>query len=206
MKTRVGNIILWSGALMLLAGNPRAGADGVAVGQPAPDFTLTDTRDHTWSLAEFKGRFIVLEWFNPECPFTLKHYRSGNMPRLQTRATQHGVIWLSIDSSAPGKQGAVSPQQANAFMQQHGAAPSHVFLDPTGTVGKLYGAKTTPHLFLIDPKGMVIYNGAIDDRPSANPADVVGANNYVQQALDEAMAGQPVSTPTTPPYGCSVKY
>lgn len=183
-----------------------AASDRAVVGQPAPDFSVTDTRGVVRSLASFNGKFVVLEWFNPGCPFIRKHYDSQNMQRLQRAATQRGVIWLSIDSSAPGKQGHLTPEAANAFVAQRGAAPTAVLLDPEGAIGRRYGAKATPHMFVINPAGVVIYAGAIDDIPSADPADVVRASNYVQRALDEAMTGHAVSTPETSAYGCSVKY
>ena len=183
-----------------------AEAAGAAVGEAAPGFTLTDTTGTVQSLSALKGRFVVLEWFNPDCPFVKKHYGSGNMQRLQRTSTDRGVVWLSIDSSAPGKQGHVSAEQANALMQEKGAAPTAILLDPDGTLGRLYGAKTTPHLFIINPDGILMYAGAIDDTPSTDPADVQTASNYVERALDEALAGQPVSIPETKSYGCSVKY
>ena len=176
------------------------------VGKRAPAFTLADTAGQKRSLTEFKGRYVVLEWFNHDCPFTRKHYKSGNMQRLQQTYTDKGVVWLSINSSAPGKQGHLTPEQANTLTKDKGAAPTAVLLDPSGKVGRLYGAKTTPHLFIINPEGVVIYTGAIDDTPSADPADIPKATNYVQRALDEALAGKPVSIPQTRSYGCSVKY
>ena len=183
-----------------------ADADRAVVGQPAPEFSVTDTQGVPRALSAFKGKFVVLEWFNPDCPFSRKHYDSQNMQRLQRSATQRGVIWLSIDSSAPGKQGHLSPEAANAFVTQRGAAPTAVLLDPEGAIGRRYSAKATPHLFVINPEGVLIYAGAIDDVPSADPADGARATNYVQRALGEAMAGQAVSTPETNAYGCSVKY
>ena len=191
---------------LVLAGAGLAAADGAVVGQPAPDFSVTDTNGHTQALSALRGKFVVLEWFNPECPFVKKHYGSDNMQALQKDATGQGVIWLSVDSAAPGKQGHVTPEQANAFMQAQGGSPTAIVLDPGGTLGHRYGARTTPHLFLVDPKGLLIYNGAIDDTPSTDPADVATATNYVRQALSEAMSGKPVSVPASQPYGCSVKY
>lgn len=176
------------------------------VGEPAPEFTLTDERGAARSLGEFKGKFVVLEWFNNGCPFVNKHYGSGNLQAIQADATGRGAVWLTIVSSAPGKQGSLTPEQAPAVIAERGAHPTALLLDPNGAVGRLYGAKTTPHLFLVNPEGRVIYAGAIDDRPSTDPADIPGATNYVRQALDEAMAGKPVSVPSTQSYGCSVKY
>lgn len=175
-------------------------------GEAAPDFSLVDSNGKTVKLSDFKGKFVVLEWHNQGCPYVKKHYGTGNMQRLQKEWTSKGVVWLTIISSAPGKQGFVSAQEQNMFMKQANGSPTASLLDPTGEVGKLYSAKTTPHMFVIDPKGSVLYNGAIDDRPTANPDDVNGANNYLNAALNEALAGKPVSNPTTKPYGCSVKY
>ncbi len=177
-----------------------------AAGTPAPSFSGEDLDGQPWSLAALRGRYVVLEWLNPDCPFSKKHYTSGNMQQLQRRYTGRGVVWLSVDSSAPGKQGHLVPAQARAFVTSRDAAPTALLLDPSGAIGRSYGATTTPHLFIIDPAGVVIYRGAIDDRPSADPADVPGATNYVAQALEEALSGRPVSVSDTRPYGCSVKY
>jgi peroxiredoxin len=176
------------------------------VGEPAPDFTATDTNGKVHKLSEYQGKFVVLEWTNRGCPYTQKHYNSGNMQRLQREWTSRGVVWLTVISSAPGKQGYVSASEENAYLKQANAAPTAVLLDPAGTLGHLYDAKTTPHIFIINPKGSLIYNGAIDDRPTTDLTDVNGAKNYVSMALEEATSGKPVSNPTTRPYGCSVKY
>jgi len=197
-------LAVW-GAVAALAWLPAAAAGG-GIGEPAPGFALTDSTGTARSLAEFRGRVVVLEWFNHECPFVRKHYDSGNMQRLQAAYTDQGVVWLTIVSSAPGKQGYLSAEQANAVIRERGARQTALLLDPDGTVGRRYGAKTTPHLFIIDPEGRLLYAGAIDDRPSTDPDDIRVATNYVQQALDEALAGQLVSVPETKPYGCSVKY
>ena len=176
------------------------------VGEPAPDFTATDTNGKVHTLSEYQGKFVVLEWTNRGCPYTQKHYNSGNMQRLQREWTSRGVVWLTVLSSAPGKQGYVTASEENAYLKQANAAPTAVLLDPAGTLGHLYDAKTTPHIFIINPKGALIYNGAIDDRPTTDVSDVNGAKNYVSIALEEATSGKPVSTPTSRPYGCSVKY
>jgi len=176
------------------------------VGQSAPDFTATDTNGKVHKLSEYNGKFVVLEWSNRGCPYTQKHYSSGNMQRLQREWTGRGVIWLTVISSAPGKQGYVTASEENAYLKQVNAMPTAVLLDPTGTLGHLYDAKTTPHIFIISPQGTLIYNGAIDNHPTIDLADVNGAQNYVSAALDEATSGKPVSTPTSRPYGCSVKY
>ena len=178
----------------------------VAVGQPAPNFTLTDTNGKTHSLASFKGKTVVLEWTNPDCPFVVKHYASNNMQGLQKAATAKGVIWLTINSGAPGKEGVYPVAELNKMTQAKGAAPTAYLLDGDGKVGKLYNAKNTPQMFVIRPDGAVAYMGAIDSIRSANKDDIPKAANYVKAALDSTMAGQPVATPVTQPYGCSVKY
>lgn len=176
------------------------------VGDPAPEFTATDTNGKLHKLSDYKGKFVVLEWSNRGCPYTQKHYNSGNMQRLQREWTSRGVIWLTVISSAPGKQGYVTAGDENAYLKQVNATPSAVLLDPSGALGHLYDAKTTPHMFIINPQGTLIYNGAIDDRPTTELADVNGANNYVSAALEQAISSKPVSVPTSRPYGCSVKY
>lgn len=181
-------------------------ARAARIGDPAPNFTATDTNGQTHKLSDYAGKFVVLEWHNRGCPYTQKHYNSGNMENLQREWTGRGVIWLTVISSAPGKQGFVTASDENAYVKQVNAAPTAVLLDPTGTLGHLYEAKTTPHMFIINPQGTLIYNGAIDDRPTADRSDINGAKNYVSAALEQALAGKPVTTPTTRPYGCSVKY
>jgi hypothetical protein len=181
------------------------------VGHAAPSFTATDSNGKTRSLDEFKGKAVVLEWWNPGCPFVGKHYGSGNMQRLQKEWISKGVVWLTIDSSAPGQQGQcqqgqVDGERVNAYMKQRGAAPTAVLLDPEGTTGRAYGAKTTPHMFVIDGKGTLVYAGGIDDKPSTDEADVPTAHNYVAAALEELAGGKPVTTKTSQPYGCGVKY
>ena len=175
-------------------------------GQPAPDFTLTDSNGKSHKLSDFKGKFVVLEWLNHGCPFVIKHYGSGNMQKLQKEYTGKDVVWLSIASSAPGKQGHMSPDDTNKAKEEKESSATAVLLDEDGSVGKLYNAKVTPELYVINPEGVLIYMGAIDDKKSVDPADVAGANNYVKQALDEALAGKAVSEPVTTAYGCGVKY
>ena len=175
-------------------------------GQPAPEFTLTDSNGKSHKLSDFKGKFVVLEWLNHGCPFVVKHYGNGNMQGLQKEFTGKDVVWLSIVSSAPGKQGHMSPEEANKAKEEKGSASTAVLLDEDGTVGRLYDAKVTPHMFVVDPEGTLIYMGAIDDVKSTDAADIAGAKNYVKQTLDEAMAGKPVSEPTTAAYGCGIKY
>ena len=175
-------------------------------GKPAPAFTGTDTAGKTWDLAQLKGQPVILEWTNHDCPYVKKHYESGNMQALQKEATDAGYTWLSVISSAPGKQGHVSPAQADQLTESRIAAPSAVLLDPEGIIGRSYGARTTPHMFVIDEQGILVYMGGIDDRPTTDPADVAGAENYVRLAMADRAAGRPVSKPVTRPYGCSVKY
>lgn len=188
--------------LFLLA----ARALAVKVGDQAPDFTGTDSHGQTHKLSDYRGKFVVLEWHNNGCPFTKKHYESGNMERLQKEWTDKGVVWFTVISSSPGTQGYVTADQENEYMQKMHAVPTAALLDPKGDIGHLYGAKTTPHMFVINPQGQLIYNGAIDDKATPDQSDINGAKNYVSEALQEAMAGQPVATATTRPYGCSVKY
>jgi peroxiredoxin len=176
------------------------------VGERAPDFTATDTNGRAHKLSEYAGKFVVLEWTNRGCPYTQKHYDSGNMQRLQKDWTARGVVWLTVISSAPGKQGYVTATEENAYLKQVNGSPTAVLLDPTGALGHLYDAKTTPHMFIINPQGRLIYNGAIDDHASTDAADIPNSKNYVSLALGEALGGKPVSEPTSRPYGCSVKY
>ena len=164
-----------------------------------------DTAGKTWSLAELKGKRVILEWTNDQCPYVIKHYGSGNMQALQKEATGAGYIWLSVISSAPGKQGHVSAAEADALTTSRGAAPSAVLIDK-GSLGRAYEAKTTPHLFIIDEAGTLVYRGGIDDKPTTDPADIAGANNYVWQAMAELASGKPIANPVTRPYGCSVKF
>ncbi len=176
------------------------------VGQAAPDFTATASNGKTYSLSNEKGKFVVLEWHNQGCPYTDKHYSSGNMQQLQKEWTGKGVAWFTVISSAPGTQGYVTAGDENSYLAKMKAAPTAALLDPNGKVGHLYGAKTTPHMFIVDPKGTLIYEGAIDDKPTTDEEDIQGATNYVSLALQQAESGQPVTTTDTRPYGCSVKY
>ena len=178
----------------------------VQPGSPAPDFIARDTHGQTRTLAQYKGKYVVLEWHNRQCPYTQKHYASGNMQRLQQEWTSKGVVWFTVISSAPGQQGYMTANEENSYVQKVNASPTAVLLDPTGQLGHLYGAKTTPHMFIINPEGVLIYDGGIDDKPTTDPDDIATAHDYVSAALQEAMAGKPVSTPVSPPYGCSVKY
>ncbi len=181
-------------------------AYALRVGDAAPDFTGTDSHGQTHKLSEYKGKFVVLEWTNNGCPYTVKHYSSGNMQALQKQWTEKGVVWLTVLSSAPGEQGYMTAAQENAYIVKVHADPTAALLDPTGAIGHEYGAKTTPHMFVIDPLGKLIYDGAIDDHPTTDVSDIPASKNYVSAALTEAMAGQTVATAYTRPYGCSVKY
>lgn len=183
-----------------------AHAQAAAVGKAAPAFTLKDAAGKTHQLADFKGKFVVLEWLNPECPFVKKHYNSGNMQALQKEFTAKGVVWLSINSSAAGQEGHLDEKLAKTFVKDKKSLATAVLLDSDGAVGKTYDAKVTPHMFVIDPAGVLIYNGAIDDKPSPKLEDVATAKNYVAEALNSAMKGEKVATASTRPYGCSVKY
>ncbi len=181
-------------------------AEEISIGSPAPEFSLTDTKGTTHNLSDFKGKFVVLEWINHGCPFVVKHYDSGNMQALQKEYTGKDVVWLAICSSAEGKQGYMSNDEWNTAIAEKGSAATAVLIDEDGTVGKLYSAKVTPHMYIINPDGNLIYQGAIDDTKSTDAEDIPKSENYVRSALDQAMAGQPVAKAITQPYGCSVKY
>jgi peroxiredoxin len=191
-------------ALLAFAAAPALAAP--TIGEPAPAFTATDSNGKTVKLEDQKGKLVVLEWTNDGCPFVQKHYNSGNMQKLQKQAAADGVVWYSVISSAPGKQGNVDGAAANKLTTDRGAAPAAVLLDSTGEIGKLYDASTTPHMFVIDKEGKLAYAGAIDSIPSPRESDIAEATNYVQQALDELTAGKPVSVATTKSYGCGIKY
>lgn len=182
------------------------GARAASVGSAAPTFTGKDSQGKTQALAQYRGKYVVLEWTNRECPYTKKQYDSGNMQALQREWTAKGVVWLTVLSSAQGEQGYLDADQENAQIEKVHAHPTAAILDPSGTIGRAYGAKTTPHMFVIDPSGKLIYDGAVDDKPTTDTADVKGAKNYVSAALTEAMAGRTVEVASTRPYGCSVKY
>lgn len=191
------------GINMLLSDEAQA---AVANGAQAPNFSVQDANGATRTLAEFRGRTVVLEWTNHGCPYVRKHYDSRNMQTLQQEATADGVVWLQIISSAPGEQGHLDAAGARARVQTDGASPTATLLDPTGAVGRAYGALTTPHMYIINAEGVLVYQGAIDDRPSARPSSLEGATNYVRAALADLEAGRAVATAQTTPYGCNVKY
>ena len=178
----------------------------VRPGEPAPDFTGTDSRDKAHTLSAYRGKYVVLEWHNNGCPYTHKHYVSGNMQKLQKQWTERGIVWLTVISSAPGTQGYVTAAEENTYLRTMNAAPTAALLDPSGKIGHLYSARTTPQMVIVNPQGVLIYDGAIDDRPTADVSDVAAATNYVSAALREALAGKPVTLSSTRPYGCSVKY
>lgn len=193
---------LIAATVVLVAG----AAQAVTPGEAAPAFSAVDTHGSKVSLSDYSGKIVVLEWTNSGCPFVRKHYGSGNMQKLQKEATAEGVVWLTVVSSAPGNQGYVTGQEADELTSSRSAAPTAVLLDPAGNLGHLYGARTTPHMFVIDPKGTLVYNGAIDSIASSDPADISKADNYVMDAIGAVKEGKAVSHPATPPYGCSVKY
>src|ERR1700720_269730 len=176
------------------------------VGEPAPAFTATASDGKTYKLADYRGKYVVLEWHNNGCPYVGKQYNSGNMQKLQKQWTNQGVVWFTVLSSAPGKQGFVTASDENAYLAKMQAAPTAALLDPSGEVGHLYDAKTSPQMVVINPQGIVIYDGAIDDKPTTDLSDVPAATNYVSLALEQAMTGKQVGMPSTRPYGCSVKY
>ena len=199
-------ILLIAAACSLLAGALSAAQNVATVGQPAPAFTAVDTSGRTVSLADFKGRHVVLEWVNPGCPYVQKHYGSVNMQGTQKEAAAKGVVWLAVNSTATDHGDYKAPPALAKWMQAQQAAATATLMDSEGKVGRAYGARTTPHMYIVDPKGTLVYAGAIDNKPTANPADVTGATNHVKAALAETLAGKAVTQATTRPYGCSVKY
>src|ERR1700675_4975185 len=193
-------------AITAFIGSALYAADVPPVGAAAPEFSAPDANGKTQSLSQFKGKYVVLEWFNPECPFVKKHYGGGHMQKLQQEFTGKGVVWLSVDSSAPGKEGNLTPDQAEKKMAEWKTHSTALLLDQDGKAGQTYGAKNTPHMFVINPEGKIVYEGPIDSKATPNPADIPVATNYVKAALDEALAGKTITTPSSRPYGCSVKY
>src|ERR1700758_33734 len=209
MRPSVGEC--WRRALLVLtittlAAGALYAADIPPVGSAAPDFSVPDANGKTQSLSEYKGKYVVLEWFNPECPFVKKHYGSDNMQKLQKEYTGKGVVWLTIDSNAPGTEGNLTPEQAQKVATSWKTQQTALLLDPDGKVGRAYGAKNTPNMVIINPDGKIAYEGAIDSKATPNPGDIPSSTNYVKAALDESLSGKPVTTRQTRPYGCSVKY
>jgi len=193
-------------ALALALAATASFAAAATVGQLAPAFAATDVNGKSVSLADFKGKHVVLEWTNPGCPFVVKHYGAGNMQATQQDARAKGVVWLTINSTSTDAGDYKAPPALASWMASQKAAPSATLMDADGKVGKAYGARTTPHMYVINPAGLLVYAGAIDSKATSNPADIPGATNYVKQALAESLTGKPVSTSTTRAYGCSVKY
>jgi peroxiredoxin len=198
---RIGLVVL----VALFAASAGVGR-ALPPGSAAPEFKGVDSNGVTHSLSEYRGKYVVLEWANKGCPYEQKHYLSGNMESLQKQWTGKGVVWLSIISSAQGEQGYVTPAEENDYLKTMKASPTAALLDPTGAIGHLYDARTTPHMFVIDPAGKIVYQGAIDDKPTPDPSSLKTADNYLSDALNAALAGKPVAVAVTKPYGCSVKY
>jgi peroxiredoxin len=209
-RTMLGVSLAGAGGLLLLGMVCTPGsadpASQARVGAPAPGFTLKDSNEKTVSLADFKGKTVVLEWTNHDCPYVRKHYGGNAMQSLQKKWTAQGVVWLTLISSQPGSQGFVAPLEANKLTTDRGAAPTAVLFDPKGDVGRSYGAQVTPHMYVITPAGTLAYMGGIDDKPTTRIEDLKGAHNYVDAALTEVLAGKPVTTTTARAYGCSIKY
>ena len=193
-------------ASLALAWLPLTTQAAATIDQAAPAFSGKGADGRTINLSDYKGKTVVLEWTNHDCPFVKKHYDGGNIPKLQKEAAAKGVVWLQVISSAPGEQGQVDGPTAIKINGYRDSKPAGTVLDADGTIGKLYGAKTTPHLFIVDPEGKLVYKGGIDSIPSSNPADIAKADNYVSSALTALAAGKKVANPSTQPYGCSVKY
>ncbi|NJD18864.1 MAG: thioredoxin family protein [Gemmatimonadetes bacterium] len=208
-KGRTARVLLGALALGLaavLSSPATLDAQAPAIGKAAPAFTLPDTKGTQHSLSQYAGKYVVLEWLNYDCPYVKKHYSSGNIPGQQQKWRDKGVVWLAIVSSAPGTQGYFEPAAMDARTASDGSKASAVLLDPSGKVGHAYDARTTPHMYVIDPQGILRYMGGIDDKPTARVEDLAGATQLADKALEELFAGKPVSTPTSRPYGCSVKY
>jgi peroxiredoxin len=201
MKTK-----LLLAAITTLAAGALYASDVPPVGSAAPDFSAPDANGKTETLAQYKGKYVVLEWFNPECPFVKKHYGSDNMQKLQAEYTSKGVVWLTIDSNAPGTEGNLTADQAKKVIDSWKTKQTALLLDPESAIAKAYGAKNTPNMVVISPDGKIVYEGAIDSKATPNPADIPSSTNYVKAALDEALAGKAISNVQTKPYGCSVKY
>ncbi|MGD0799200.1 MAG: redoxin domain-containing protein [Acidobacteriaceae bacterium] len=194
------------GLLLAVFATSASVVSALPAGSIAPDFKGVDSNGATHSLSDYRGKFVVLEWANRGCPYEQKHYLSGNMESLQKQWTSKGVVWLSILSDGPGQQGYVTPAEENDYLKTMHASPTAALLDPTGAIGRLYQARTTPHIFVIDPTGKIVYQGAIDDQPTPDPSSLKGADNYLNDALNASMAGKSVTLAATKPYGCAVHY
>jgi hypothetical protein len=199
VKTTLWGALVWAASLGLALAVPPIGA-------PAPPFRVVDTTGKSWSLAELQGKRVILEWTNDRCPFVIKYYDSGIMPALQKEATSAGYIWLSVISSAPGKEGHVSPAEADALTQSRSAVPTAVVLDTQGILGRTYAAKATPQIFIIDEGGSLVYRGGMDDKSTADPVEIADTNNYVRLAMAQLDSGQPIAQPVTRYYGCPIRF
>jgi peroxiredoxin len=197
---------LGAGLALGIAAYAQAASSGPEIGKPAPAFTAVDSKGKEVRLTDLRGKTVVLEWTNHDCPYVRKHYNSSNMQRIQAEAAKDGVVWLSVISSSPGTQGHVSAAEADALTAKRNATPAHVLLDEKGSIGLKYGARVTPHMFVINAEGMLVYMGGIDNKPTSNIADIGTATNYVGQALAAVKNGEAVPTPVSRPYGCSIKY
>ena len=193
-------------AFVMVNAAAESGSDGAVVGERAPDFSVVDAHGNTHSLSDYEGQYVILEWLNHGCPFVRKHYDGNNMQELQKRYTDKDVVWLSVVSSAPGTQGFMEPDETIETADEKGAAPTAILLDVDGTMGRAYDARVTPQMYIINPEGILEYNGAIDDRPTARLRDLEGAHNYVEAAMASLLNGEPVEVTTNTPYGCTVKY
>jgi peroxiredoxin len=204
-KTLVISTLLIA-SLAILNMTDGTGQSGAVVGEPAPDFSVVDAYGNMHNLSDYDGKYVILEWLNHDCPFVRKHYNGNNMQELQKKYTDDGVVWLSVISSAPGTQGYLKPEQAQEITKEKNASPTAVLLDVDGTMGRAYDARVTPHMYIINPDGVLEYNGAIDDKPTARARDLEGARNYVIEAMDALMNGEEIAVTTNTPYGCTVKY
>jgi hypothetical protein len=193
-------------ALVLINATNETDRAGATVGERAPDFSVVDAHGNVHSLSDFEGQFVILEWLNHGCPFVKKHYDGNNMQEMQKRYTEKGVVWLSVVSSAPGTQGYMEPEETLKTMEEKNAAPTAILLDVDGTMGRAFDARVTPHMYIINPEGILEFNGAIDDKPTARLRDLEGAHNYVDAAMASLLNGEPVEVTTNTPYGCTVKY
>ncbi len=205
-KTALLSLIIAASVMLLNFTSSDSEKAGAVVGQQAPDFSVVDAHGNMHSLSDFEGQYVILEWLNHGCPFVRKHYDGNNMQELQQRYTEKGVVWLSVVSSAPGTQGYMEPEETLQTAAEKGAAPTAILLDVDGTMGRAYDARVTPHMYIINPEGVLEFNGAIDDRPTARARDLEGAHNYVVAAMTSLLNGEPVEVTTNTPYGCTVKY